>query len=107
GPAREILREVQLAPGADTDVQEGVTYEVYGGALEGVGESRGSEQQKRARPPEPGVDQPVDQVEVEVHEAEVVADAVQRAAEPSGTTAQPGELASGRIENGRDDEEHE
>src|SRR5256886_9209689 len=80
GPAREILREIQLAPVPDTDVQEGVTYEVYGGALEGVGESRGSDQQKRARPPEPGVDQPVDQVEVEVHEPEVVADAVQRAA---------------------------
>src|SRR2546427_562675 len=77
------------------------------GALEGVGESRGSDQQKRTRPPEPGVDQPVDQVEVEVHEPEVVADAVQRTAEPSGTTAQAGELAIRRIENVRDDEEHE
>src|SRR5207247_1374963 len=55
GPAREILREIQLASVPDTDVQEGVTYEVDGGALEGMGESRGSDQQKRARPPEPGV----------------------------------------------------
>src|SRR5207249_5779519 len=41
GPAREILREIQLASVPDTDVQEGVTDEVYGSALEGVGESRG------------------------------------------------------------------
>src|SRR5207248_611406 len=69
--AVEVLRQVQLAPGADADVQEGVAHEVYGGALESVGQSRGGDQQKRARPPEPAVDQPVDEVEVQIDEPEV------------------------------------
>src|SRR5213076_750336 len=107
GPAREILREIQLASVPDTDVQEGVTDEVYGSALEGVGEPRGGDQQKRARPPEPGVDQPVDKVEIQIDEPKVIADAVERPPEPGGATAQPCELAIRRVEDVRDDEEHE
>src|SRR5213080_2297504 len=103
----EVLRQVQLAPGADADVQEGVAHEVYGGALESVGQSRGGDQQKRARPPEPAVDQPVDEVEVQIDEPEVVADAVQRAAEARGAAPQPRQLAIRRVEDVRDDEEDE
>src|SRR5437867_896387 len=105
--AVEVLRQVQLAPVADADVQEGVAHEVYGGALESVGQSRGGDQQKRARPPEPAVDQPVDEVEVQIDEPEIVADAVERAAEPGGGAAQPGELAIRRVEDIGDDEERE
>src|SRR6266487_4172015 len=106
-PALEVLREVQLAPVADAQIQEGIAHEVHGGALEGVGEPRGGDQQKCARPPEPGVDQPVDKVEIQIDEPKVIADAVERPPEPGGATAQPCELAIRRVEDVRDDEEHE
>src|SRR6266481_6700815 len=105
--AVEVLRQVELAPIADADVEESVAHEVDGGALQGVREPGGGDQQKRAGSPEPGVDQPVDEVEVQIDEPEVVADPVQRAAEPGGGAPQAGELAVGRIEDGRDDEQHE
>src|SRR2546430_4248953 len=68
-------------------------------------QSRRHPQEKGPRPPEPGVNEAVEEVKVEVDESEAVAGAVEYAAEAGGGTAQPRELPVRGVEDVRDDEQ--
>ena len=78
----QVLGQVELAPVADADSQERVPHEVHGRALERVGEPREGHEQDRPGPPPAAVDQPVQEMEVQVDESDVVADPVERPTEP-------------------------
>src|SRR5881396_3410469 len=101
-----VFREIQLALVTDADVEKRVAHEVYGGRLVGMRQSRRHPQEKRPWPPEPRVNEPVDEVKVEIDESEAVAGAVEYAADACGRTAQPRELPVRRVEDVRDDEQH-
>ena len=84
-----------------------VADEIHRGALVRVGEPGACHQQRGSGPPHTSVGQPVHQVEVQIDEPQVVADAVERAPEPRRGAPQPGELPVRRIEHIRYDEQQE
>ncbi len=94
---------IECAPG--TYIRS-LAHEVRGRALERVREACERREQDGG-PARSGVHHPEHQVQVEIQEADVVADAVQRAPEPGRGAAQPSQLAVGRVEDVGDDEQHE
>src|SRR5207244_5504730 len=62
----QVLGEVELPAAAHADVEIRVAHEVDGRALERVREAGGRDEQKRARPPVAGMDEAVDQMEIQV-----------------------------------------
>ena len=72
-----------------------------------MGEPRERHEQHRSGPPPAAVNQPVQQVEVQVDEPDVVADPVERPTEPGRGAPQSGELAVRGVEDVRHDEQHD